>query len=395
MDRRKFLKYSALSSVGSAFVPNFLFGLNEKLEGSALRKPKLVVIQLTGGNDGLNTVIPFRNDQYYRSRPTVAIPSNDIIRLDDELGLNPKMEKFSRLFKEGCVSIINSVGYPNQSRSHFASMDIWHSAADVNKQSKTGWIGNYLDVLDKKSHHALEINKQLSGSLKGKNISGMAVQNVGRIQRILHEHDNLLHRSNQFPAGEDNNSFLYQSLININQSADYIKDAHTIKTDNVDFPKTKIGENLSTVSQLIRSGIDTEIYYLSLRGFDSHVNQRKSHDQLLDRYSSAIYHFVESLKKSGHFKDTLILTFSEFGRRVSENGSKGTDHGKGNSVFIIGEHLKQPGIFNDYDDLKRLDNGDIPFKVDFKNIYSDIISEWFKESTKGIISSRYKSLEII
>ena len=184
MDRRKFLKYSALSSVGSAFVPNFLFGLNEKLEGSALRKPKLVVIQLTGGNDGLNTVIPFRNDQYYRSRPTVAIPSNEIIRLDNELGLNPKMEKFSRLFKEGYVSIINSVGYPNQSRSHFASMDIWHSGADVNKQSKTGWIGNYLDVLDKKSHHALEINKQLSGSLKGESISGMAVQNVGRIQRI-------------------------------------------------------------------------------------------------------------------------------------------------------------------------------------------------------------------
>ena len=395
MDRRKFLKYSALSSVGSAFVPNFLFGIDKNRKGLNLRKAKLVVIQLTGGNDGLNTVIPFRNDNYYRFRPTIAIPSNEIIPLDDELGLNPKMEKFSRLFKEGYVSIINSVGYPNQSRSHFTSMDIWHSGTDVNRQSKTGWIGNYLNVLDKKSHHALEINNQLSGSLKGKRISGMAVQNVGRIQRILHEHEELLSQEKNFPVGEDNNSFLYQSLIDINQSADYIKKMHSIKSDNVDFPKTKIGEKLSTVSQLIRSEIDTEIYYLSLRGFDSHVNQRKSHDQLLDRYSSAIYHFVESLKKSGHFKDTLILTFSEFGRRVAENGSKGTDHGKGNSVFIIGENLKQPGIFNDYDNLKQLDNGDIPFRVDFKNIYSDIIREWFDENTKGIISSRYKSLEII
>ena len=395
MDRRKFLKYSALSSVGSAFVPNFLFGIDKNRKGLNLRKAKLVVIQLTGGNDGLNTVIPFRNDNYYRFRPTIAIPSNEIIPLDDELGLNPKMEKFSRLFKEGYVSIINSVGYPNQSRSHFTSMDIWHSGTDVNRQSKTGWIGNYLNVLDKKSHHALEINNQLSGSLKGKRISGMAVQNVGRIQRILHEHEELLSQEKNFPVGEDNNSFLYQSLIDINQSADYIKKMHSIKSDNVDFPKTKIGEKLSTVSQLIRSEIGTEIYYLSLRGFDSHVNQRKSHDQLLDRYSSAIYHFVESLKKSGHFKDTLILTFSEFGRRVAENGSKGTDHGKGNSVFIIGENLKQPGIFNDYDNLKQLDNGDIPFRVDFKNIYSDIIREWFEENTKGIISSRYKSLEII
>ena len=242
MDRRKFLKYSALSSVGSAFVPNFLFGIDKNRKGLNLRKAKLVVIQLTGGNDGLNTVIPFRNDNYYRFRPTIAIPSNEIIPLDDELGLNPKMEKFSRLFKEGYVSIINSVGYPNQSRSHFTSMDIWHSGTDVNKQSKTGWIGNYLNVLDKKSHHALEINNQLSGSLKGKRISGMAVQNVGRIQRILHEHEELLSQEKNFPVGEDNNSFLYQSLIDINQSADYIKKMHSIKSDNVDFPKTKIGE---------------------------------------------------------------------------------------------------------------------------------------------------------
>jgi len=397
MKRREFLKKSAIGAIGTMFIPQFLRGMN--LEGIVETNSfkKLVVIQLSGGNDGLNTIVPFENDIYYKLRPKISVSKSEVIKINDELGFNPAFEQFNKLYKDGFVSILNSVGYPNPNRSHFRSMDIWHTATNSNEYSKTGWLGRYMDNYCNNSHSMLELDSQLSLSLNGQVRNGLAIKNSGSLYRNLNDkyYRDVIESSQAAELNSNNQGYLYKTLIQTNESAKYLAKTHTIKGDEVKFPKSKFGKKLSTVSQFIRSGYSTQVYYVSHSGFDSHVGQRKKQDKLLKDYSDSIYSLVESLKKSGEFDNTLILTFSEFGRRVKENGSMGTDHGKANNLFLIGKNLKKPGVYNEAVDLTNLDNGDVAHKIDFRNVYSDIVAEWFEKDSDKIISSKFKSLGII
>ncbi len=397
MKRSEFIRNTTLGAIGTVFIPEFLRGMDlVGLNGNSSFK-KLVVIQLSGGNDGLNTIVPIENDIYYNLRPKIGISKRDTIKVNDTLGFNPVLEKFNTLYQDGLVSIINSVGYPNPNRSHFRSMDIWHTAVDSNKHSKTGWLGRFMDAYCGNSHSMLEIDNQLSLSLHGQIRNGLAIQNSDTLYKSLRApyFRQVIETAQSADLNEDNQGYLYKTLIQTNQSAKYLAETHNVKNNRVDFPKSRLGRKLGKVSQFIQSGFNTQVYYVSHNGFDSHVNQRNLQDRLLKDYSDSIYAFVESLKKAGELENTLILTFSEFGRRVKENGSSGTDHGKANTLFLIGNNLKTPGIYNEAPDLLQLDDGDVSYKIDFRNVYHDIITEWFEKDARKIISKRFDSLGIV
>ncbi len=395
MDRRSFLKHSAIGSVGTLLLPSFLQALDRVELYKGFRR--LVVIQLSGGNDGLNTVIPFEDDIYHRLRPQIRVPKGKVLAMNDYLGLHPEMGSLHKLYKEGYLSVINSVGYPNPNRSHFRSMDIWHTGVSSDEYSKTGWLGRYLDAYCEQPHAGLELDSKLSLSLNGEKMNGLALEKSDRLYNTLRGpyFKELINQAEQVDLTEDNQGYLYKTLIQTNQSAKYLAETHEVKSNNLDFPQSKLGKKLGQVSQFIRSGFDTQVYYVSHNGFDTHARQENTQSRLLKDYSESVYALVRSLEKSGDLGQTLILTFSEFGRRVQENGSKGTDHGKANCLFLIGENLKKPGLYNEAPNLASLDEGDLKYSIDFRNIYHDIIREWFNKDPSGIVSGEFDSLGVI
>ena len=397
MDRRKFLKNSALAS-SVFFVPSFLKAF-ENVDLCSYGYNKLVVIQLSGGNDGLNTIVPYRNDIYYKARPKIAIPKNEVIKLNDEIGLHKKLQPLKRLYDQGDLSIINNVGYPNPNRSHSRSSDIWHTASDSNKYLKSGWIGRYLDFYGKHTHQAIEIDDSLSIMLQGERRNGIATRSASFLYKGLHESNfnKILAYQNSKHLNEHNLGYLYKTMIDAKSSATYLYEKTQNYTSTQDYPtKNPLANQLKTIAQFINSGINTKVYYANLVGFDTHAGQVNTQDRLLDLYANSVAAFVKDLKRNNTFKNTLILTFSEFGRRVKENAANGTDHGAANNVFVIGENLKKQGLYNDLASLSDLDaNGDVKYEIDFRAIYATILKKWLKVDASRILNSSFNSLDFI
>jgi len=397
MDRRKFLKNSALAS-SVFFVPSFLKAF-ENVDLCSYGYNKLVVIQLSGGNDGLNTIVPYRNDIYYKARPKIAIPKNEVIKLNDEIGLHKKLQPLKRLYDQGDLSIINNVGYPNPNRSHSRSSDIWHTASDSNKYLKSGWIGRYLDFYGKHTHQAIEIDDSLSIMLQGERRNGIATRSASFLYKGLHESNfnKILAYQNSKHLNEHNLGYLYKTMIDAKSSATYLYEKTQNYSSTQDYPtKNPLANQLKTIAQFINSGINTKVYYANLVGFDTHAGQVNTQDRLLDLYANSVAAFVKDLKRNNTFKNTLILTFSEFGRRVKENAANGTDHGAANNVFVIGENLKKQGLYNDLASLSDLDaNGDVKYEIDFRAIYATILKKWLKVDASRILNSSFNSLDFI
>jgi uncharacterized protein (DUF1501 family) len=395
MNRRNFLRNAGLAST-SLFVPQFLSGYAN--QGFNNKGKNLVIIQWSGGNDGLNTVVPFRNDIYYKNRPALAIPKKDVLKITDDLGLNPVLTGLKNLYDDGLLSIVNNVGYPNPNRSHFRSMDIWHTASDSDKYWQTGWLGRYLDEVNPENlnpHTALEIDDSLVLALKGKEKNGFAVSNPTRLKasannqflkQITHHHEH---------EHEENVAYLYKTLIDTQSSADYLFEKSKVYKTNVAYPKTAIGNDLKTISNLIVAEANTKIYYVNVGGFDTHANQKPQQEKLLKQYSEAISAFVKDLKQNQKLDDTLIMTFSEFGRRVKQNASRGTDHGTANNVYFIGGKLKKPGFFNEAPNLSALDNGDLIYSVDFRKIYASVLDKWLNVPAEKVLKQGFKPLDLI
>lgn len=395
MDRRKFLKDSALAS-SLLFVPSFLKAF-ESVDATRLGYKRLVIVQLSGGNDGLNTIIPYNNDIYYNSRPRLAI-TKDIIKMTDDLGFHSSLAPLRSLFDNGELSILNNVGYPNPVRSHFRSMDIWQTASDSNQYLQSGWLGRYMDMYGKKPYNAIEMDEQLSLAMKGEHFNGIATNDYKVLYRTakdpffesVHNHYNDAH------LNEHNLGYLYQTMIEAKSSAKYIYENTKVKLSQQDYPKNALAKQLKNVAQFINSNIDTKVFYTSLGGFDTHANQQDKQARLLSQYAESISSFVKDLKQNGTFKDTLILTFSEFGRRVKQNAANGTDHGAANNVFVIGKNLKQAGFYNNLASLKDLDsNGDLKYEIDFRSVYATILKNWMGVSTEGILNPKLKVLSFL
>lgn len=395
MDRRKFIKNSALAS-SLFFVPNFVKAF-ESVASERLGYKRLVIIQLAGGNDGLNTIIPHNNDLYYNARPGLAITKN-IIKLNDDLGFHPSLSPLRSLFDNGELSIINNVGYPNPVRSHFRSMDIWQTASGSDEYLQSGWLGRYIDKHGNKPYNAIEIDEQLSLAMKGEHFNGIATNDY----RVLYNTSkdpyfkNVLSHYNDTHLSEHNLGYLYQTMIEAKSSANYIYENTKVKSSQEAYPQNSFAKQLRNVAQFINSEIDTKVFYTSLGGFDTHANQENKQKRLLSQYAESVSAFVKDLKRNETFEDTLILTFSEFGRRVKQNAANGTDHGAANNVFVIGKGLKTAGFYNNLASLSDLDdNGDLKYSVDFRSVYATILSKWMDVSAKGIIPRQQKLLDFI
>jgi len=399
MKRRDFLRNSALAS--SAFlVPTFLKPLEALAMSDTNGHKNIVIIQLSGGNDGLNTIIPYGNDIYYQKRKTIAIPQTDIIKLNDMQGLNPALSALKDIYDQGLMSIINSVGYPNPDRSHFRSMDIWQTGSDANQFLTTGWIGRYLDSncqTCQSPYTAVEVDDTLSLAMKGSKMKGIAVQDPNKLYQTTREpfFKDLVHDHNDTNLNEDNLGYLYKTMIETYSSADYIQ--KTSKTYNVTatYPASQLGNQLKTVSKFINSGLDTRVYYVSLSGFDTHVGQQNQQGRQLKIYGDAVAAFVNDLKASGKLDDTLVMTFSEFGRRVEQNASNGTDHGTANNIFVFGGKLAKAGIYNDAPDLTQLDNGDLKYQIDFRDVYATLLDKWLNVNNSQILNKNFVGLNFV
>ncbi|MEM8897978.1 MAG: DUF1501 domain-containing protein [Bacteroidota bacterium] len=393
--RREFLKISSLAS--AAFLtPAFLqSACNRSYESNG---KKLVIIQLSGGNDGLNTVVPYQNDLYYNARQSLGVSASEVIKLNDEQGLNPVMQPFYELYDEGMVSILNAVGYPNPNRSHFRSMDIWHTATDSDQYTETGWLGRYLDHSCSgcaEPHLLVEIDDGLSLAVKGEEVKGLGVRDPKRLYEATQDKYLRALESNKPKENHDALSYLYKTMTETISSAEYIYEKSNAKKTNRTYPVNEFGRKLKLISELIQSDVATEIFYVSLSGFDTHVRQRPQQDRLLKMYSEALKVFVDDLKVNGRLDDTLIMTFSEFGRRVSQNASGGTDHGKANNLFLIGGDLKNPGIFNPAPDLSKLDAGDVHYQIDFRQVYASVLKDWLGADDQLILGKSFTPLSII
>jgi len=406
ISRRSFLKYSAMAST-SLLIPNFLRGFQAKelYDNSQLQKliaggKKLIIVQLSGGNDGLNTIVPYRNDIYYSLRPGLSLGENKILKLNDELGINSEMSKLKEIYDKGNLSIINSVGYPNPDRSHFRSMDIWQSGSGPDQYLSTGWIGRYLDSeceTCKNPYSAIEVDSSLNMSMKGERRSGIAVEDPKKFymnssERYLLE---VADKSKHDDHDDSNVSYLYKTLVETTSSADYVYENSKIYKSKIDYPNSAFGKNLKTIAEMIISNIDTTVYYVSMTGFDTHVNQKGRQERLLSELSNGLNALTEDLKTNDRLDETLILTFSEFGRRVRQNASGGTDHGTANNLFLIGGSLKTTGIYNSQPDLTNLEDGDLKYEIDFRSVYATILKKWLDADDKLILGNNFNYLNFV
>jgi len=395
--RKEFLQIGSLATA-SVMLPRFL----KAFEGTALVPPGnkvLVVLQLSGGNDGLNTVIPIRNDIYYKSRPRLGIAKEQALSLTDEVGLHPSLTGLKDLYNDGSLSILNSVGYPNPDRSHFRSMDIWHSASNSNEYVYTGWVGRYLDAqcagCDKPTQ-ALEIDDVLSLAMKGEHIKGLAMKDPRRLFNTSNEkYFKEIAANHSSEASEKPVDYLYKTMAETVSSADYIFKQSRMHPTNAEYPKSDIGNSLKTIASLIFSDINTKVYYLSLGSFDTHVNQEGQQKRLFTEMNDAITAFVKDLKTNNRFQDVMLMTFSEFGRRVSQNASGGTDHGTANNMFFVSGGLQQKGVLNALPDLADLQEGDLKYKIDFKNVYATVLNKWLNADDKKILGSQFEYLNFV
>ncbi|MEO9003556.1 MAG: DUF1501 domain-containing protein [Ginsengibacter sp.] len=393
--RKEFLQIGSLATA-SLMMPKFL----KAFEKTTLVPPGnkvMVVLQFSGGNDGLNTVIPIRNDIYYRSRPHLGIQKDKALQLTDEAGINPALPFLKELFDEGNLGIMNNVGYPNPDRSHFRSMDIWQTASDSNQYLTSGWLGRYLDNqcngCDRPTQ-ALEVDDVLSLALKGENLKGLALKDPKKLYSISNEkYFKEINASHEH--GEAAADYLYKTLSETLSSADYIYQQSRRHPSTQAYPTTELGKNLKTISSLIMSDINTKVYYASLGSFDTHVNQESQQKRLFTELNDALSAFVKDLKGNNRFQDVTIMTFSEFGRRVAQNASGGTDHGTANNMFFIGGGLKRKGLLNAMADLTDLNEGDLKHTVDFKSVYATLLHNWLDADDENIMGKKYEIMDFV
>jgi uncharacterized protein (DUF1501 family) len=397
MNRRKFLTYGSIAT-STIMLPKFLKAFENPLAPFSGNKI-LVVLQLSGGNDGLNTIIPIRNDIYYRARPGIAIAKDAALSLDSEAGLHPALTNLKSLYDNGCLAILNNVGYPNPDRSHFRSMDIWQSASGSDEFLNSGWLGRYLDAQClncSKPTQVLEIDDTLSLALTGNQMKGIAVKEPKRLYDTSQDpfFKDMVHAGDHLQA-DDPASYLYKVMAETLSGADYIYQQSRLRPGNTIYPNTEIGKNLKTIASLIDSDINTQVYYVSLGSFDTHVGQKDKQERLFSELNDAIKPFTDDLKSCRRFEDVLMMTFSEFGRRVSENASGGTDHGTANNMFLISGGLKRKGLLNNMPDLSNLSEGDLNQQIDFKMVYATILKKWLYADDLQILGRQYEYLNFI
>jgi len=406
--RREFLRTTGLVAVGAA-MPGFLartMAAAATPDGHAaipgFKDDRiLVVVQLGGGNDGLNTVIPYADDNYYRVRPTIGIKKNEVLRLTDHAGLHPNLTALKGLADSGNLTVVEGVGYPNPNRSHFRSMEIWQTATDSNKYSQSGWIGRYLDNTcngEAEPLAGVALGSERPQSFNGKKGFGVSFQdpntfgwNEGSGQA---REDNFRKLNDVYRPHNDTLDFLRKVTANAVLSSDRVQEVSKKYKGGVQYPSDSFAAGLKTVAKMIAGGLPTRIYYVTLGGFDTHANQLGSHGSLMKRFAEGVAAFHKDLQEQGNADRVLTLTFSEFGRRVAENASGGTDHGTAAPMFIIG-NANNAGMAGKPASLSDLDNGDLKYTTDFRSVYGSLLEQWLGCSSEMVLGRKFAQMGLI
>ncbi len=410
--RRDFLRTSALAGAGLALP----FVLPESLQAAvaaqtaALAKPAspdfpiLVVLELGGGNDGLNTVVPVGADPYFRARPTLALKRNGTLPLDDQLGLHSSLKELKSLYEEGRLSIINGVGYPNPDRSHFRSMEIWRTASGAERHVPEGWLGRYLDTAGGDHPDPLSgiaVGPELPQSLCGDRGAGIAFQEPrlfrwmeGRAGDTEAAFQRLNHIDGQLVDDTDTLGFLRNITTRLVLSSDRVRKVASRTLQGVDYPQGRLGRDLKIVADCILADLPTRVYSVSLVGFDTHANQAVVQANLLRQFSQATHAFFTDLRNHRVSDRVLVLCYSEFGRRVEENASRGTDHGTAGPMFLLGNPVR-PGLHGRYPSLEDLDGGDLKYQVDFRSVYATLLENWFGAESARVLPGTFPKLNLL
>ncbi len=415
MTRREFLTKGLTIVAAGATAPMFLtrtaLALNnpwdQALTASAPGRPDwptLVVVQMGGGNDGLNTVVPYVHDEYYRARPRLAVPREKLLRLTGEVGLHPGLKPLKEIYDDGRLSIVQGVGYPNPNRSHFRSMEIWQTADPTSAGPRTGWLGRLFDSECPDCRTALGLTLSVETPLAMQGAAGrvIAMENPARfgfhpVQGAGPEELEAFRQLIQpVPGAEPVVDFLSHTEMNALLAAgDMRKIADRLAQDaGAGYPNDPFAQKLRVVAELIAAGAPTRVYYVSLGGFDTHATQAGRHDRLLESLGRGLGALDKDLRAKGLQDKVLVITFSEFGRRVAENGSGGTDHGTAAPMFLMGS-AAAPGVHGTHPSLTDLDQGDLRYQVDFRGVYATVLEQWMGVRSDPILGGHFAPLDIL
>ncbi|GIT69488.1 MAG: hypothetical protein Ct9H300mP27_05920 [Chloroflexota bacterium] len=373
---------------------------------STKRDPILVVIQLTGGNDSLNTLIPYGNSLYYENRNTVAIPQDEVIAIDDNFGFNPAMRPIKDLYDQGKVALIQGVGYPNPNGSHFRSMDIWHTC-EPDKQGSEGWLGRVIRDIDPNGENVLTGVNFGRGLPRALAVPGVPVASVavletyGVLTGISEEPDrtdalDVFARMYAPTIGSGPvMDYLGQTGLDALRGADILKTAPDRYVSSIEYADNAISKNLQGISKVLNANLGTRIFYTQHGGYDTHANQGPVHPKLWTELSQAISDFYADLAEHDVSEDVLMFVFTEFGRRVKDNGS-GTDHGSGGLAFAIGDPVKG-GMYSEYPSLKEGDllEGDLQFNIDYRGVYGSMIENWLHLDPIPVVGGNFEQLDFV
>ena len=402
LSRRRFVALTAPAflSLGSVS-PRFLSRAAAESDKKR-RENILVVVQLSGGNDGLNTVVPFRNDDYRKHRPTLAIAKNDVLSIDRDYGFHPAMTGFADLLENDQLGIVQGVGYPNPNRSHFESMDIWHTCLRKSESRPDGWLGRAIDQFhgnDLSDAPALHLgHRKQPFALSSRDHRVPSVKSLEEFRLELQRRESLNEIRKSVTSKRPQTSPLLDFVQTSTDTAIDVSEklqqtVSSYKTD-VEYPETNLGRELRTVAQLIDADLATRIYYVEIDGFDTHAQQANAHEALLRQVSDSVSAFVQDVDAHGHGDRVLTLCFSEFGRRVAENASKGTDHGTAAPLFVAGNRV-QTGLIGKHPSLSNLEQGDLKFHTDFRQVYAGILEPWLGVDSTEVLHGQFKPVQVV
>jgi uncharacterized protein (DUF1501 family) len=362
----------------------------------------LILLNLQGGNDGLNTVVPHANQRYYAMRPNLAISPNAVLRLDDQLGFNPMMKSFKAMYDKGEVAVVQGVGYPNPDLSHFRSTEIWQTASPE-RYLHTGWLGRYLDQANLPANNlfnGIALSQLVPEALSASNVDVPAIASLGSYGLTINGNNgtrtaySTLVRDRTVPFKSPYLARVMEIEDHAQRGSEELPKLIAGYKSEAAYPDTPIGRSLALAAQIVGSNLGTKVIYVQHGSFDTHVSQAATHDKLIEQFSNAIAAFYQDLAAHGNDKRVLTMTFSEFGRRAAENGSRGTDHGEASPLFLIGGGVKG-GIYGDNPVIGQEAFGNVKYTIDFRNVYATILERWLNRPSIPILSGSFPTLPVL
>lgn len=407
--RREFLGRGLTLAAAAATVPTFLsraaFALDDRAAAEAPGatnhdRPVLVVIQLAGGNDGLNTLVPYTDDAYHRARPELALEPKSLLKIDDRFGLHPDLAPLKAVYDEGGLGIVQGVGYPNPNRSHFRSMEIWETASDSDRFERYGWIGRYFDNCCQGEPDAgVRVGARMPQAFANAGSVGISLQSPEQYRWYGGDRNAAVQAAFETlaaptPGASPALDFLQRTALNANLTSAEIRELAKTAKNAADYPDERFARDLKVIAQMIAGGLGTRIYYATLGGFDTHAQQGNQHELLLGNFAAGLSAFLTDLERQGNLERVMVLAFSEFGRRVAENASGGTDHGAAGLMFVAGGATRG-GLHGVHPSLTDLDRGDLKFTVDFRSVYATALGDWLGADAKKILGRDFERLALL